>query len=112
MRRKAAGKRVLALAAAAVLLGVCWQGKKTFSFKAVILEKEKDWILVEPLEGEALSSADKISVGLIGLQEEQVSENLESGMTVRIAYDGLIEETYPAKLGEVYGVYAEGAPEH
>ena len=64
-------------------------------FTAVILECGLDYVLVQPDEGEnELRSADQISFGTKELDELNVSV----GSRVVVYYDGLIMETYPAKI--------------
>lgn len=73
-------------------------GAETFRFTARVVEVldagERASLLVEPLEGEEeRNSADRIVVSVDG--ELPV---LEEGDLVRITYDGVIRETYPAGI--------------
>ena len=58
--------------------------------------------LVEPVEGSwELASADRIYVGTPDMTDEASQYTLSAlraGDTVRIAYDGMIAETYPAQI--------------
>lgn len=73
-------------------------GAETFRFTARVVEVldagERASVLVEPLEGEdERNSADRIVVSVDG--ELPV---LEEGDLVRVTYDGVIQETYPAGI--------------
>ena len=71
-------------------------GVETARFTARVLEVKEDGaaLLVEPLEGEAeRGSADRIVVTVNG-----VVPPLAAGDLVRITYDGMIQETYPAGI--------------
>lgn len=71
-------------------------GVETARFTARVLEVREDGaaLLVEPLEGEAeRGSADRIVVTVNG----EVPP-LAAGDLVRITYDGMIQETYPAGI--------------
>ena len=68
---------------------------ETTSFTATILEFSGNYVLVQPVEGESeLRSSDKISFSSKDLEELDVAV----GSRVVIYYDGLIMETYPAKI--------------
>ena len=68
---------------------------KLESFTATILEFSTNSVLVQPVEGESeLRSADKISFGTKDLEQL----NVTAGSRVVVYYDGLIMETYPAKI--------------
>lgn len=66
-------------------------------FRAMVLEVYDGYgIQVQPLEGEdEARSSDRIDVALSGL--EQVPQ-IQVGDTVEITYDGMIQETYPARI--------------
>lgn len=65
------------------------------SFTATILEFGLDSVLVQPVEGESeLRSSDQISFSTKDLEELAVY----AGSRVVVYYDGLIMETYPAKI--------------
>lgn len=65
-------------------------------FRAKVLEVDEKCVLVEPLEGEdELRCSDKIYVSFGHL--EQIPE-MKVGDTLQIQYDGLIQETYPARI--------------
>lgn len=66
-----------------------------YSFEAIIIELSGDYVLVEPLEGEnERRSSDRISFSCADLEDIDLSV----GSVVRITYDGLIRETYPAQI--------------
>ena len=70
-------------------------------FQAEILELDGQAMLVRPAEGsEELRSCDKLWVPteLLLINDTQV------GDTVEIEYDGMIMETYPGQIGEVYSI--------
>ena len=68
---------------------------ETTSFTATILEFSGNYVLVQPVEGESeLRSSDKISFSSKDLEELDVAV----GSRVVVYYDGLIMETYPAKI--------------
>ncbi|MBQ3527331.1 MAG: hypothetical protein IJA52_02100 [Clostridia bacterium] len=84
------------------------------SFDAVVIDKIYDWdesgkntgyLIVRPLKSEReRKTSDKIIIYLETVHSGTVSEFIEKGSTVRIVYDGRIEETYPAKLPTVYRI--------
>ncbi len=64
-------------------------------FYGKVVESTANSILVEPKEGEKIrNSADKISIDLGG----QNDYLYEVGTNVKITYNGMIMETYPAKI--------------
>lgn len=71
-------------------------------FDATILEIHDNYFLVEPGAGmDELKSADKIEVST---QNADKSVEWKVGDLVFITYDGVILETYPARLNQVYKV--------
>lgn len=72
-------------------------------FRAKVLEVLSGTaFLAEPLEGEAeLLCSDKIEIGMQGL--DSVPE-LRAGDIVEITYDGMIQESYPARIPVVISV--------
>lgn len=70
-----------------------------YSFRATVIKADGNHLLVEPLEEERMSS-DKISVS----GEIKNHEKVEVGDTLMIYYDGMILESYPARLGKVYSI--------
>ena len=65
------------------------------SFNAKILEIHSNYVLVEPLEGEAiLRSSDRVSFVSINLNVIDASV----GDFVTIQYDGNVRESYPAQI--------------
>lgn len=68
--------------------------EKTY-FYGKVVESDLNHILVEPREGEEIrNSADKISIGL----GENNDATYEVGTNVKITYNGIIMETYPAQV--------------
>lgn len=70
------------------------------SFNATVLENNGNSILVEPEEGSSeLNSSDKIVVRVNGENNalKNLSEFAESSK-VKITYDGMIMESYPAQI--------------
>lgn len=71
------------------------------SFKGVISHMEDSYVIVNPLENEEeIKAADKISIPIKAIDEIKVNE----GDTIEIVYDGIIKESYPAQLGEIYSI--------
>ena len=72
------------------------------SLYAKVLEIHDGYYLVEPVEGSwELNSASQIEVPMKNMEpspEPQVGDILE------IEYDGQLQETYPARITEVYGI--------
>ena len=70
--------------------------------QAKLLEIHDGYFLVEPVEGSwELNSSSKIEVPMKNMEpspEPQVGDILE------IEYDGQLQETYPARITEVYGI--------
>lgn len=74
-------------------------------FDAKVLEVNENNILVEPLEGEEeRNSASKIYVSTDVISENPLPE-IKKGDTVRIIYNGQIQETYPAQISDVFAIY-------
>lgn len=73
-----------------------------FTFEAEILEIYDSYFLVEPVPGSTeLRSADRIEIPKKNMEpspEPQVGDILE------IRYNGMMQETYPAVIGEVYSI--------
>ena len=73
----------------------------TVFFDAEILEVYKDGrsVLVKPFEGSAESrSASKIQVSFRGMYLVGKTADMKKGTKVRIWYDGMIAESYPAQI--------------
>lgn len=71
-------------------------------FAATVLEVHDTYLLVAPEGGtRESSSADKIEVSLQNLESRPT---VQVGYSVLIVYDGLIQETYPARVTTVYRV--------
>ena len=78
------------------------QNPNAVQFAATILEVHDTYLLVAPEGGtRESSSADKIEVSLENLESVP---NLQVGCSVMIVYDGLIQETYPARVNTAYRV--------
>ena len=100
---------VLALICVLGLVGCDGKAGKDFDkvddlhqFDATILEIHDGYFLVEPGAGMIeLNSADKIEVST---QNADPSIEWQVGDLVLITYDGIILETYPARLNQVYKV--------
>lgn len=75
---------------------------ETVYFEATVLEITETSLLVEPMENsEELKSADQISVSLSGLESSELDallSELKAGDIVRIEYNGMIAESYPAQI--------------
>lgn len=70
----------------------------TATFQAIILEIHDDYYLVEPVEGSVeRNSADQITVPITDM-------NVEMGDILEIVYDGMIAESYPAQITNVYSI--------
>lgn len=75
--------------------------RSDISFKGVISNMEDSYIIVKPLENEReIKSADKISIPINLISEIEAKER----DTIEIVYDGIINESYPAQLGEIYSI--------
>lgn len=91
-----------------VIAAVCFltnplrdEEEEQHSFYATVLETEENRILVEPVSGsDERNSADQIWVSL-----NETIPKIVSGDTVRVIYDGLIAESYPAQILSVSAVY-------
>lgn len=71
------------------------------AFQAEVLEIGETTMLVEPMPGSSeLNSADRFS---IPLKKMPPSPEVEAGDVIEIQYNGEIQESYPAQLGEIYG---------
>ena len=69
------------------------------TFQASVIEKNKDSIIVKPVEGSLeLDSADEFYLS------NRDNLELQIGDIVEISYNGEIMESYPAQLGEVYKI--------
>ena len=74
----------------------------TFEFNAKILEIHDSQLLVEPVsDSNEANSSNKIYVTTVNVT---ISEELKVNDYIRIAYDGFIQETYPAKIATVYEI--------
>ena len=84
---------------------LCGYGKVTdakvqYLFQATVLEVSEEYVLVAPAEGSSeRNSADKIQVML----PDQPSWPIpQPGDRVTVAYDGMIQELYPARIPNPY----------
>ncbi len=72
------------------------------TFEATILEIKDTYLLVEPVEGSLeLKSSERITLPRKNMNP---SPEPEVGDIIEIKYDGLIAESYPAQIIEVYGI--------
>ena len=84
--------------------GFDW-GISSYKFRARILEVHEGYFLVEPVEGSwELSSASQIEVPITNMSP---SPEPQVGDILQIEYDGMIQETYPARLNKVYHLALE-----
>ncbi len=78
-------------------------------YRVKIMEKGDNTVLLAGIEEES-SGNDLYSVSLEGISVMDGNGNavdfdmLKAGMTMEIAYNGMVLETYPAKLGQIYQV--------
>ena len=73
-------------------------GKEEYSFFGKVIESTSKYIIVEPNENEEIrKSADKISIGL-GKNNDAL---YEIGTNVKITYDGIVMESYPAQINAI-----------
>lgn len=72
----------------------------TTTCQATILEMHDDYYLVKPVEGSTeLNNADQITVPMANMNSlPEVGDILEN------VYDGLIAESYPAQITNVYSI--------
>ena len=107
MMRKNRQRTAWCVLALALLCTACTRGvviEENVTFSAAVLEVDKQYILVEPLEGEAeRKSADQIQVSLRD-EGSRILEEICVGDTVEITYDGLIAESYPARINSALGI--------
>lgn len=92
------------IAACFVAAALFWKGRGRDAsvFTATILEIHDGCYLVEPSEGSAeRTSADRIEVPI---QNAAPSPEPQVGDTVEIEYSGVILETYPAQIADVYAI--------
>lgn len=69
-----------------------------YSFFAKVIQSGEKYIIVEPVEGSnERKSSDKISIGL-GENNDVI---YPVGANVKITYDGMIMETYPAQINVI-----------
>ena len=96
---------VLALTCVLCLIGCSTKDEvieKQSEFEATVLEVTDHYLLVEPIEGSIeLNSSDEIKVGL---QDKTSWPIPQVGEMVRVVYDGLIQETDPARIPNPYRV--------
>lgn len=75
---------------------------ETSAFLAKVLEVNDGCVLVEPLEGQQeLLCSDKIYVAFGKLAQ---APEIRVGGILRIRYDGMIQETYPAQINGTYAI--------
>lgn len=70
--------------------------KLGYYFYATVVEVYEKSVIVEPVEGSReLNSSDKISIRIENTKEYPI------GTKLKITYDGIIMETYPAQINEI-----------
>ena len=78
--------------------------------EATVLEVNGDSLLVQPVEGSwELLSSDQIRVSFHGIEDEEslsFRDTVSAGDRVRIGYDGMLAETYPAQITRAYSIRA------
>lgn len=106
-RRARAAGRILGILLAAVgavlVTGTLTAGRQAGNaeFEAEVIKVSGNSLLIEPSDGEEeLRCADQISLSADDLGDLDLKE----GDVIRVAYNGEILESYPARLGEVYSV--------
>ena len=96
---------LLGIVAAVIFMGMPKKEERkqpsAFSFEAKLLEKhEKEWF-VEPLEGtNEIRSSDKMFIRL----PDGFDGDYKIGSIIKITYDGMIQETYPAIIPNVFEI--------
>ena len=76
------------------------------SFTATVLEAGDGYLLVEPVEGDAmLATADRILVSVSGLT---LPDGVAEGAVVAITFDGFVRESYPAQISGVTEIVPVG----
>lgn len=74
-------------------------------FDAKVLEISENSVLVEPLEGEdVLRSGDRLWVST-NVVTASGAPTLTVGDEIRVVYDGMIAETYPGQVNNVFAIY-------
>lgn len=81
------------------------QNMVTFDAEIIEVYKDGKTVLVEPAEGSnERRSADKIEVSLKDMGLVGKTADMKKGTKVRIYYDGMIAETYPAQIRGAYDI--------
>ena len=81
------------------------QPVKSTYFDAEILQVANNTILVKPFENTVeRTSSDKIWVST-KTSSNVPPPDLYEGLNIRIVYDGMIKETYPAQIDNVFAIY-------
>ena len=76
---------------------------ETYSFNAKVLEADGDYLLVEPLaDSNESKSANRIQISLKDKTASWYTPAVDD--LIKITYDGVIMESYPAQIGTVYGI--------
>ncbi len=81
--------------------GQCW-------FDAIVSEVNGSSVVVEctACPNGAMNAGALVSFAPARAQSPDSLTELHTGQRIRVIYDGSVMETYPLKLGTVYGVYA------
>ena len=78
-------------------------------FTATVVEIYENSVLVSPVEGEdILKSSDLIVVSTDVITTNKVPD-MEIGDTIRIIFNGAIQESYPAQINTVFAIYSVNA---
>lgn len=79
---------------------------ETVTFTATVLEMGDGYLLVEPVEGDAmLATADRILVDTGGAD---LPDGVAEGAVVEITFDGMVRESYPAQISGVTEILLAG----
>lgn len=82
------------------------EAAETVTFIATVLEMGDGYLLVEPVEGDAmLATADRILVDTGGAD---LPDGVAEGAVVEITFDGMVRESYPAQISGVTEILLAG----
>lgn len=74
-----------------------------YSFSATVLEASDKQLLIEP----SVDSLEYKSCSKIYIPLTDGTEDISVGDKITVVYDGLIQETYPAQISNVYEIIIE-----
>ena len=93
---------ILIFAFALIACSIIDSHMKKQTFEAEILEINSNSILVKPNQDtDEAKSSDKITIPTWTIE---IKQKLKVGDIVKITYDGVILESYPAQINEVYKI--------